>query len=34
MMQDVEWLIIPFLIEMAILGYVLLFSDDHEAAGR
>lgn len=33
MMQDVEWLIFPFLIEMAILAYVLLLSDDHEATG-
>jgi hypothetical protein len=31
MMQDVEWLIIPFLIELVILAYVLMLSDDSEA---
>jgi hypothetical protein len=31
MMQDVEWLIIPFLIELVILAYGLMLSDDSEA---
>jgi hypothetical protein len=33
-MQDFEWLIIPFLIELAVLAYVLLIKGGNEVSDR